>query len=313
MGVALEESALPSAEVLEDETPDDMPADDAEQPAFAKFSDSERVAYLRARLPAHTPPEAYELGPIRVVSQYRFVMPKAGEGLLTTIGGGFLVLFCCSGGFQSIDRLPASLYGALAAAVAALAYGLWSDHREKERVKKLPYTSERFICRDGIISVDEGKVCVCRWEQVQGLYTFFLEIRTKLYGLITVGSQRSEIYTIRTHDGEEIKFSSAWPFYKRCKAILEEETQPRALANAWETYRAGGIVDFGAFHVSQGGLGGQGQFIEWPRISRVELGGGVVFITAITGDALIDQPVGNVANLQTFLTMVNDLLRQMKS
>jgi hypothetical protein len=207
------------------------------------------------------PVEAYQLG--TATAEYR---PKTRRLIVNKILGavlaaaGVLLVF--------VDMLQRHPSGMFVLGGVLLALGLW-----------VFWTSVRdaglrvLVFADGLSYTARGKTEICRWDDI----TEVVQQVTKHYtnGIYT---GTTHIYTVRRTGAPELKLNDALDNVEQLGNEVQQQAYRRLMPRAIETFRSGGVVQFGKLKVSQQGLSNGKETLPWSEVKGVKLEGGVVSV-----------------------------------
>ena len=166
-------------------------------------------------------------------------------------------------------------------------------------VRNLLFRLTIVIFPDGLAEVCNGRVRICRWEQIDSVTRNLDE-----------SSERPSwaVCRLRLCDGEQMVFkASRVERLDQLSAQIEAAVAPDQLAQALDTLTAGGTVPFGPLEISAAGIAKGSKLLRWEDCEtfRVEKGRLQVYQNG-TGWKWCNVPFSELPNAQVLLKLLRE-------
>jgi hypothetical protein len=143
----------------------------------------------------------------------------------------------------------------------------WAYHHRRVRIVVIP---------EGMVHLQPGQAKAFFWEEIAIVEQKFRvdAWERKVAGFwCTVGffliKGATTWYIVRREDGDEIKFDTTLPRYKKLLDLIRAETLPPLFHSALASYEGGNGVPFGPLTVSQHGLSKGTDSLPWDGVKKI--------------------------------------------
>ena len=243
-----------------------------------------RVVYLAESLPA----EAEHLGSPVALHQVRVFWR------LVHIGTG--ILLCIIAGVCGGVVLSGQVMGGRIVAIAILGwpvglYMIWQGMGlQGKRI---------LVFTEGVVTFDEGRTVVCRWDQIERLWMALKETGDVLQRFVL---------TLERHDGEKLVFTPNTEYIEnQFVARVQYEHCACMLPSMQASLDEGETLDFGPVQVGREGVRWNQESLRWNEIRAAFLEQSRLRITGDQLDWAFD--IGKVPNLTILLALIRQRVR----
>jgi hypothetical protein len=239
--------------------------------------------------------------------------PNYAYTIRRVLGGGLSVAAGVAVILIGLKIIPLPIRGGLSETLAALviggillAFGLFFA------IDAVLLTGPRVLVYDrGFVAGQE----VFPWDRVDAFYQLGVELSVS-----GVPVSLTE-YTVRRHDGRMIRFTRGVCGVEGLAGVIQQQINPRLLADARAAFAAGRELSFGAVSIDHNGMtfsdvrSGRTRTLNWNELCGIDADGMQIQIRkagesrlarlAGAGDSIATRKVANVA---VFLTLVDEVL-----